>query len=192
MSNVTHSRPRPHPRPISIARSEPILYVGDSRNTGRGIFAARSIAAGERVLVFRGPLLHEDEVTDFSLCLEISRGLFLGPSGGPDDLVNHSCRPNCAVRLEDAGAALHALRQIETHEEVTFDYSTTMVRDRTMFECGCGSPECRGSVGTFRTLPPAVRRRYARLAIVPPFVIACGRMRRNGGRTPTSGRNGDR
>jgi hypothetical protein len=139
---------------------------------GRCVLAARPLNAGQVVLEFGGPLLRAEEIRDFTHCLEIGPNLFLGPSGGSDDYVNHSCDPNCAVELADAVASLRALRDIAEGEEITYDYSTLMVRDPTSFECRCGASACRGVVGPFRTLPQSLRRQYERGGIVPPFVLA--------------------
>jgi hypothetical protein len=135
---------------------------------------SRRVRSGEVVLTFRGPLLRKDQIGDFTHCLEVGPDRFLGPSGGPDDYVNHGCDPNCAIELDGQTPLLRAIRDIARGEEIVYDYSTSMVSDPTSFECRCGAATCRGVVHPFRTLPPALRRRYEQRGMVPAFVIRGG------------------
>lgn len=144
----------------------------DTPHRGRGTFAARRFGRGEEVLAFGGRRVPASRIGDYTHCLEVAPGWFLGPSGGPDDYVNHSCEPNCGVYDAEGGLVLRALRRIVPGEEVTFDYSTVMVTDPTTFVCDCGSRRCRGLLVPFRDLPAAVQRRQQRLGIVPEFVAA--------------------
>lgn len=141
------------------------------RGKGLGVVANRAFPPGATVLAFAGPVLDRRDVLDFTYVLEIGPGTFLGASGGPDDYVNHSCRPSCYVAVTEGGAVeLRAARGIRAHEEVTFDYSTTMVTDLTRFRCHCSTRLCRGVVVPFAELPEAVRHRYLSLGHVPAFV----------------------
>ncbi|HXV76325.1 MAG TPA: SET domain-containing protein-lysine N-methyltransferase [Candidatus Polarisedimenticolaceae bacterium] len=137
---------------------------------GRGIVARRPIAVGEFVLAFRGSELRFQEVTEFTHVLEYAPGRFLGPSGELDDLVNHSCDPNCAVETNGRAALLRAVRPIRRGEELTFDYSTAMLTDPTTFPCQCGANGCRGIVRRWSELPSSVRGSYLRRGMVPAFV----------------------
>jgi uncharacterized protein len=145
------------------------LDVRESAGRGLGVFAGQPIAEGTTVLVFGGPLLHLAEIGDFSHCLQVGHDRFLGESSGIDDLVNHSCNPNCGVVHVPGGhAELKAIRNIETGEEVAYDYSTCM-RDEPAMTCACGSASCRRRIQAFVTLEPRLRARYLRLGIVPEF-----------------------
>jgi hypothetical protein len=137
---------------------------------GRGVVAGAKIDAGETALVFRGPLISLEQIEDFTHVIEIAPGRFLGPSGGPDDLVNHSCDPNCELCVDGGSARLRTLRPIEAGEELTYDYSTGMLTDPTVFDCACGSERCRGVVRRWVELPRAVRERQLERRMVPAFV----------------------
>jgi hypothetical protein len=150
-------------------------YVARVHGNGRGAFAAQPFQPGETVLVFGGSLVALEQLADFTHCLEIAPALFLGPSGGVDDFVNHSCEPNCRVDVDAAGPVLRALRPVAPGEELTYDYSTLMVRDPTSFDCRCGSARCRGRIVAFGALPPDLREDYARRGLVPAFVLGSGR-----------------
>lgn len=155
------------------AVEHPVVLI-ETPGRGRGVVAARAIRRGEIVLTFGGPLLPLARLSDFTHCLEVAPGLFLGPSGMLDDYVNHSCDPNCAVEIGAGGVALRAIRRIAPGCEVTFDYSTVMVTDPTTFACSCGTARCRGTVRAFGTLPDPLREAYVRRGLVPGFVTGRG------------------
>lgn len=162
-----------------MSEPEASIFIADCPGQGRGVFAGRAFAAGERVLEFMGQVLTRAQVADFTHCLEIGPGVFLGPSGAADDHVNHSCDPNCAIFFEAGAPVLRALVDIERNEQFSYDYSTVMLTDPTSFTCACGSRNCRGRIDGFRGLPAATRRRYLALGLVPEFVrAAAGTARR--------------
>ena len=132
-------------------------YVKSSAQHGKGVFAQAPIAAGERVMVFSGDLLHCTQVDFNDYHLQVGEDVYLGPSGGADDYVNHSCEPNCGFQN---GLELVAMRDIAMHEELTWDYSTAIDEAGFAgFPCSCGSPHCRGRVLSYRDLPPDVQAR---------------------------------
>lgn len=154
------------------------LILRDTGPKGLGVFAARDFDPGERVLRFEGTLLHAQSVADFTHAIQVDRDLFLGPSGGMDDYVNHSCEPNCRLVSSPPGLELVALRPIGDGEELSFDYSTCLVYEPSLPLCYCGTEACRGRIDNFWNLAPAVRRRYIRQDAVPGFVQASRRLRR--------------
>jgi hypothetical protein len=157
----------------------------DVRETayGRGVFAGERIPAGALIMGFSGPFLRYAQTSAATSALQIGPDLYLGGSGGVDDLFNHSCDPNAGVRIEGTSAELRAVRDISPGEEIAFDYSTTLDEGDFTMECRCGSPSCRGTVGDGRDLPQAVWRRYIELGILPVYVQES---RRNGSRQRSS------
>lgn len=142
---------------------------------GRGVFATERFSAGDDILPFVGPRYTRREIPAITrqeddMYLQVGDDLFMGPSGGLDDFVNHSCDPNAGLRQAGARWTLIAIRTIEAGEEVTFDYSSTMHRPVLVMRCACGSPGCRGQVDSFVSLPDTVQRRYLDLGIVPDYL----------------------
>lgn len=137
---------------------------------GKGLFATRRFDRGATVLEFVGEELTLAAVrlkgprAADALQVGVNRYLDLVE---PGRLVNHSCRPNCGV-FDDR--RLRALRDIGPGEELTFDYSTTIADGWTM-SCGCGLPECRGTVRAFALLPKELRDRYRILGCVTGFIL---------------------
>ena len=138
---------------------------------GRGLFAARTFASGERILEFGGPVITlvqtaaKGEAEANPLQFDHDRYFDIGP---PAVFLNHSCAPNTGI-IEQRW--LVALRDIAAGEELRFDYSTTMHENRWTMQCRCGEAGCRGLVTDFRLLPPGVQRRYLQLGIVQPFIV---------------------
>ncbi|MCX7632005.1 MAG: SET domain-containing protein [Turneriella sp.] len=143
---------------------------------GKGVFARRAFSAHERVLEFRGRRYSRTQYLaklNPHKChfMQIGEDVFLGPSRTPDNFVNHCCRPNCGLIIQNGRAFLVALRAIFPGEEITFDYSTSMAEDHWEMDCACGVPECRGRIRDFRHLPVEVQNYYIQLAVVPDFVL---------------------
>jgi SET domain-containing protein len=144
---------------------------------GRGIFACAEVQQGEEILEFSGPLVSRAELpspypVDQDYYLQVGTDQFLGPSGGVDDLINHSCDPNAGVVVSSNGTKLIAIRRIRAGEEIRFDYSTTMDNFPCELNCFCRFAICRGRIRDFLLLPAHVQQRYVSLGIVPDYILA--------------------
>jgi hypothetical protein len=61
-----------------------------------------------------------------------------------ESFINHSCDPNAEVAWTGDIAALLAIRNIESGEEITFDYGSVIPPgDKFTFSCNCGAVKCR-------------------------------------------------
>lgn len=146
------------------------LALSDAGPKGLGVFATRRFRRGEKTLMFRGPLLPTESIDDFTHTIQVDVGMFLGASGRIDDYVNHSCEPNCGLESTPPRLELVALRDIESGEEITFDYSTCILDEPELSSCGCESARCRGRIAGFWELDSVTRARYLRLGVVPGFI----------------------
>lgn len=117
---------------------------------GCGVFALQKINQGELVSLWGGKIIRKDELAPSmprftQRVIQIDEGLYLltvGPKE-PNDCFNHSCEPNLGF-LGQIG--LVAMRDIDTGEELTFDYAMSDGGPYDEFECECASPNCRGAV----------------------------------------------
>lgn len=140
------------------------VYVKESVQHGKGVFAAVSLCAGEGIIQFAGAILEHWQVDFADYHLQIGDELYLGPSGAPDDYVNHCCNPNAAFgeTMNTEDLMLFALRDIAADEEITWDYSTAIDEQNfTGFPCACGADNCRNRVNSFRYLDYADQLRLA-------------------------------
>jgi hypothetical protein len=135
---------------------------------GDAVLATQSFAAGDTVMVgfLSGPLTAND-----------SHATQVGPNrwarhGGLGPKVNHSCDPNCGVRLNEMQAYdFVARRPIQVGQELTFDYAMrNFTIDHFPSTCLCGAEQCRGSVTGWKDLPAARKADYGTL--VAPYLRA--------------------
>jgi hypothetical protein len=134
---------------------------------GDGVLTTRSFAAGETVMVgFLVGALKEND----SHATQVGPGRW-ARHGGLSPKVNHSCDPNCGVRLNDEhGFDVVARQQIDAGQEVTFDYATrNFTIDHFPAVCLCGAPRCRGSVTGWKDLTTAQKAGYGDL--VAPYLL---------------------
>lgn len=144
------------------------LWIKDVGDRGRGVFAGRRIPVGQLVVKFGGPIYDRDTCPDFSEALQVGTNAWMWSSGGVDDIVNHSCNPNCGLWQINGDTYLICIRAIEVNEELSFDYSTSMVDEPWSLEqCCCNDSLCRGAVGNFLDLPDKLQRHYSSLGVLP-------------------------
>jgi len=124
---------------------------------GMGLFAARDLQAGERLIEYKGrrygpgelPDMGDDGMTKF---LRLSDGTGIDGTGWAA-LANHGCDPNCELREDDEGrrprAWLYALRDVKKDEELVWDYRLDVASRTEAYSdwaCACGSAGCRGTM----------------------------------------------
>lgn len=146
-----------------------MLYIKETEK-GKSVFTSETIESGACILIFSGPVKHRKDMTDYEMWIQIGKDLWMGPSGGPDDFVNHSCEPNAGLVEKNSNLVLVAIKHIEQNEEITFDYSTSMFEEPTAMKCTCGAKTCRGIVYNFLELPTTLQEKYINLGIVPEHV----------------------
>ncbi|MBI4257191.1 SET domain-containing protein [Candidatus Uhrbacteria bacterium] len=137
---------------------------------GKGLFARKSIEAGETVLPFEGLVittsqaLEKGEKQSDPLQIGLNRYVDLQD---PGRCANHSCDPNAGVNRD---LQLVALRNIQPGEEICYDYSTTMGDGLWEISCHCGSTNCRNRIRDFRFLSREIQTHYLSLGVVQPYL----------------------
>jgi len=141
------------------------IVVRNSRIHGRGVYAARKIKEGERVIEYRGeriswkeadrrpPSDPDDPHHTFFFSLDDGKHVIDANVGGnAARWINHSCEPNCETEeSEDGRVFIQAVRNIRKGEELLYDYSLIVDERLTktlkkQYECRCGSDDCRGTM----------------------------------------------
>lgn len=148
---------------VVMVRAVRRVQVRRSRVHGRGVFALRSVAAGETVLEYKGEVISWDEAQrrhphdptnphhTFYFHLD-SGDVIDGKVGGNSARwINHSCSPNCVTEEVDGRIFIKAERDIAAGDELFYDYRLSVEGRYTKqlkqaFACWCGSPACRGTL----------------------------------------------
>jgi len=144
---------------------EPLYVVRNSHIHGRGVFAARRIRKGTRIVEYTGERISNKEADRryddtrmkrhhtflFTLDSKTVIDGAIKTGGGDASFINHSCEPNCEAVITDRNIFIHALHTIEPGEELAYDYQyeRTGKNDAELekfYVCKCGAPGCRGSI----------------------------------------------
>ena len=141
---------------------------------GNGVFAARDIPAGTRIIEYAGkritpkqadalhPTNPDDPFHTFFFTTSSGKIIDGGNHGNDARWINHSCEPNCQSQENTGGTRVHiiALRDIAAGEELFYDYGLVLEgritrKLRQQYQCLCGSKTCRK---TMLALTPRQRR----------------------------------
>ena len=157
--------------------------IKKSRIEGRGAFATQPIKKGELICRTQG-----DEMSISELQRKYKEGterwtdpfqvrdLEYLDLDEPYVFINHSCDPNATVIGFNE---LIALKQIETGEEIIYDYSLTewtddkswQGYDEWSMECRCGYSSCRKQINEFRFLPKDIQEKSVKLNLVQDHIF---------------------
>jgi len=163
--------------PSKEVPAEQPFEVRGSAIQGRGGFATRRIAKGERIAEYVGERISWKEADrryddggmkrhHTFLFSVTSRTVIDAAVGGNDSrFINHSCDPNCEAIITGKKIYIHALRGIHPGTELAYDYQyeRTGKNDAELekfYLCRCGSDNCRGSI--MKPAPKKKRRRSKR------------------------------
>jgi SET domain-containing protein len=176
-------------RPRRETPDRPATVILPSPLGGVGTFAAELIPRGAVILSLTGEIVMGPELDSRPRrglerqddSIRVGDDLYVDLDRESNS-INHSCDPTAGVRGQ---TELFALRDILPDEEITFDYATTVtpIPDEPgdtpypegnwrMEGCRCGSPRCRGTIGSVLTIPAAELRRYRQLGALPDLVAS--------------------
>ena len=137
-----------------------ILEVKDSKY-GRGVFALRDFRRGDMVVSANAVYATNDKDSHTVQTDWDAHALMDVPA----TLINHSCSANVGPKDNEKGCYdWHAMKSISKGEELFSDYESFENKIEG-FDCSCGTPECRGTLGGFsvhgdqllNTKPPGLR-----------------------------------
>ena len=128
-------------------------------NRGFGVRSCRTFSPGQIIMEYTGEIISEAECQrrmreDYKdkqcyYLMELERGLIIdGTKGSMARFINHSCEPNCEVRMVKVNgtprmAVFAGDQGVMTGEELTYDYNFDNF-GTTQQICYCGAPNCRG------------------------------------------------
>lgn len=138
------------------------LFVAPSKINGAGLFSRRTISIGDTV----GRLCGAVQPVANKRTIQIDRHRHI--CSDYIDFINHCCRPNAYVRVEDDSIVLNAIEQIDSQsDEITIDYNCSEYRLAESFTCRCCQSPNR--IRGYRNLVETNKNDYLRR--IGPFVL---------------------
>jgi uncharacterized protein len=139
------------------------VTVRQSGVHGKGVFAVKSIAKGDKVMEYKGERISWKEALrrhphnpkepnhTFYFALDDGRVIDGKIDGNSAKYINHSCAPNCEAEEVEGRVFIHARRDIEPGEELNYDYGLVIdgritKKLKQEYECRCGAKKCRGTM----------------------------------------------
>ncbi len=149
--------------PIPVMRTSAWIKVRNSKIHGKGVFAAKRIPKGTRVIEYLGDRITHAEADarydghdpndnhTFLFIVDKKTVIDAGVGGNGARFINHSCDGNCESVIEDRRVFIETTRLVEKGEELGYDYEIGREKDDPpnvdeIFACRCGSPKCRGTM----------------------------------------------
>jgi hypothetical protein len=140
-----------------------LIEVRRSDVHGLGVFAAKRIPKGTRIIEYVGERVSHDEADrryeekdandshTFLFIVDSKTVIDAGADGNDARFFNHSCDPNCESTVEKRRVYIEAIRDIESGAELTYDYQIQREDEDPdnideVFACRCGFAKCRGTM----------------------------------------------
>ena len=133
------------------------LYkIKKSKIDNQGVYAARNIKAGKRIIYYKGKIITKKE-TERNPKYDNDKAIYLFNLNKKYDLdgdfkfniarlINHSCNPNCEVTGTGLKVWVHAIKDIKKDEEFSYDYGFSFDEDFKNYPCRCKSKNCCGYI----------------------------------------------
>ncbi|MFM8481284.1 MAG: SET domain-containing protein [Gammaproteobacteria bacterium] len=148
---------------IPEMRTSAWIKVRNSRIHGKGVFAAKRIPKGTRVIEYLGERVTHKEADEryedhdpndnhtFLFIVDNKTVIDAGVGGNAARFINHSCDGNCESVIESRRVFIETTREIEKGEELGYDYEIGREKEDPLnvdeiYACRCGSPKCRGTM----------------------------------------------
>ena len=149
--------------PIPEIRTSEWIEVRNSPIHGRGVFAAKRIPKGTRVIEYLGDRITHKQADDryedhdendnhtFLFIVDKRTVIDAGVGGNDARFINHSCDGNCTSVIEQRRVFIESTRDIAKGEELGYDYEIGREKDDPdnvdeIFACRCGTAKCRGTM----------------------------------------------
>jgi len=144
--------------------------VKNTEKYGMGVFAKEKIFKNEKIAILGGYVMTRQEEQNtphdiYDNAMQIDDNLVIGAidKEGVEDvsMFNHSCNANAAIRGQ---ILLIAIRDIESNEQITFDYGTVLFHPDGVkpykLKCFCGDKDCRGVITDEDWKKKEIQQRY--------------------------------
>ncbi len=151
---------------VTAAASKPTarkIAVRSSSVHGKGVFAARALAKGERIIEYTGERVswpealrrhpHDPSDPNHTFYFHLTDAVVIDAKygGNSSRWINHACTPNCEADENEERVFITALRNIKAGDELFYDYGLMIDAPYTAklkkeYECRCGTKNCRSTM----------------------------------------------
>ena len=133
------------------------LYkIKKSNIDNKGLYASTDIKEGTKIIEYKGKIISVKE-TETNPKFDNDKAIYLFNLNKKYDLdgdfkyntarlINHSCDPNCEVTGTGLKIWIHAIKNINRDEELTYDYGFGFDEDFKNYPCKCKSKNCVGYI----------------------------------------------
>ncbi len=136
--NANSKSPAQRPSPYKLQVKKSIA--------GLGLFADEEIPSKRFVIEYYGPILSDKETYEKGgkYLFEVGKNKTVDGSSRKNiaRYINHSCKPNCEVRIVGNRIYIYTLRRIRAKEELTYDYGKEYF-DYHIKPYGCRCEKCK-------------------------------------------------
>jgi hypothetical protein len=141
-----------------VRKARPALKVRSSGVHGRGVYAGEFIPKGTRIIEYTGQRVPDGDTPDeednpHTFIFGLTNGEVINAEIGGNEArwINHCCDPNCEAIEKNDRIFIHAIRDIQPGEELSYDYALEIDepvnrKSKKLYECVCGSADCRGTM----------------------------------------------
>jgi len=126
------------------------LIIRPSQIHSYGCYTTRAIRKGTLIVEYVGERLSNSQADDLydgiaqTYLFGLDNGKQVVDGYGVAAFINHSCRPNCETDQIRGKIWVISMRDIQSGEELTYDYNLFDGEDAA--PCFCGARRCRGSL----------------------------------------------
>lgn len=151
------------------------FVIKDTPKKGKGLFATKDYNKNMVLFRFEGVKIVRENVAKHpnpNGLLQIGADLYLDVSGHYSYFINHSCNPNCYIKIAANTAFCLSLLPISIGDELTYDYASTSndTPETWSMPCNCSIFGCRKTVTGFSSLPTKQQALYIEQGIVPKYL----------------------
>ena len=129
-----------------------LVWVGTSKISGQGLFAAQDIKKDTRIIRYKGEKISKAEsdrratngnayIFQFNHRYDIDGKTLQNKAR----YINHSCNPNCETLQTQRAIWIVALRDIHEGEELTYNYGYGL-DEYEKYPCTCEAENCCGYI----------------------------------------------
>jgi hypothetical protein len=129
---------------------------------GKSVFARLPIAPDEVIFIFEPNFTTQPN----QYSIQFDHNQHLKSLGQINDLINHSCSPNCYIDFTQF--LFKSLKLINQDEEITFNYLTSEWQLTFPFDCQCGHLNCLNQIQGFKFL--SLTQRQLLKPLLSPFL----------------------